>query len=250
VGSRRQYFHYLTKWMRALDQVARFTGRPLFNTWARELARTTHRAFIVAAHPGGAPRMYWKVSIDLSRPLVAAMGQHDPLDGLVTCVQLAASAGGEGGLCEAIADFAAMLDPRRLVSADPLAIGGLLVDAYRVAQLERRGAARLGLLGPLLESAQAGLTQYLLDADLDRPAARRLAFRELGLAIGLAALERDDWPQPPPAGLLRYASLGADIQAFWRQATHRRGESWTAHADINDVMLAASLQPNGVLQLL
>jgi hypothetical protein len=26
-----QYFHYLTKWMHALDQVARSTGQPMFN---------------------------------------------------------------------------------------------------------------------------------------------------------------------------------------------------------------------------
>ena len=30
-----QYFHYLTKWMHALDQVARSTKQPRFNLWAR-----------------------------------------------------------------------------------------------------------------------------------------------------------------------------------------------------------------------
>jgi hypothetical protein len=40
-----QYFHYLTKWMHALNQVARWTGEPTFNTWARELAAAAHRAF-------------------------------------------------------------------------------------------------------------------------------------------------------------------------------------------------------------
>ncbi len=28
--------------------------------------------------------MYWKMSIDLTRPLVSSMGQHDPLDGFIT----------------------------------------------------------------------------------------------------------------------------------------------------------------------
>jgi hypothetical protein len=28
------------------------------------------------------------MSIDLSRPLVDSRGQHDPLDGLVTCLEL------------------------------------------------------------------------------------------------------------------------------------------------------------------
>lgn len=40
-----QYFHYLTKWMHALDQATRSTGQPMFNAWARELARAAHRAF-------------------------------------------------------------------------------------------------------------------------------------------------------------------------------------------------------------
>jgi hypothetical protein len=40
-----QYFHYLTKWMHALDQTARATRQPVFNMWARELAAIAHRAF-------------------------------------------------------------------------------------------------------------------------------------------------------------------------------------------------------------
>ena len=41
-----QYFHYLTKWMHALDQVARATRQPMFNVWARDLAHAAHRAFL------------------------------------------------------------------------------------------------------------------------------------------------------------------------------------------------------------
>jgi hypothetical protein len=52
-----QYFHYLTRWMHALDQVTRSTGRPLFNRWARELALAAHRAFTHAPAGGGAKRM-------------------------------------------------------------------------------------------------------------------------------------------------------------------------------------------------
>lgn len=32
--------------------------------------------------------MYWKMSIDLSQPAVASMGNLDPYDGLVTCTLL------------------------------------------------------------------------------------------------------------------------------------------------------------------
>lgn len=78
--------------MHALDQAARRTGQARFNLWAREHAETAHRAF-VSERPGrGGRRMAWKMSTDLSRPLVASTGQHDPLDGYVTCVQLRATA--------------------------------------------------------------------------------------------------------------------------------------------------------------
>jgi hypothetical protein len=42
-----QYFHYLTKWMHALDQVSASTGDPRFRVWARELAGWP------TSHPGG-----------------------------------------------------------------------------------------------------------------------------------------------------------------------------------------------------
>ena len=142
-----QYFHYLTRWMHALDQVSRATGDPRYNLWARELAGTAHDAFSSLPSPGSTPRMVWKMSIDLTRPLVPSMGQHDPLDGYVTVRQLRAAANGlrhpvEGpDLDEAIRGFESMTDPSGLVSPDPLGIGGLLVDARRVALLKGRGDA-------------------------------------------------------------------------------------------------------------
>jgi len=68
-----QYFHYLTKWMHALDQTTRATGQVLFHQWARELVRAAHRGFVVVGS-SGRKRMCWKASIDLSRPLVVSMG--------------------------------------------------------------------------------------------------------------------------------------------------------------------------------
>ena len=40
-----QYFHYLTRWMHALDVVARATREPRFNRWGRELAAAAHDGF-------------------------------------------------------------------------------------------------------------------------------------------------------------------------------------------------------------
>src|SRR5512140_3515204 len=64
-----QYFHYLTRWMHALDSAARATGQPRLNLWARELMDTAFAAF------ASGKRMVWKKSIDLTRALVPSMGQ-------------------------------------------------------------------------------------------------------------------------------------------------------------------------------
>lgn len=240
-----QYFHYLTKWMHALDRVARATGRGLFSTWACELADVASRRFVHGE------RMPWKLSIDLSRPLVASMGQHDPLDGFVTCRQLAATRAALGApgpdLDHAIASFAAMIDPDALATTDPLGIGGLLFDAHRLARLD----ASDPLVEPILEAALGGLRRYLEQADLRAPASRRLAFRELGLAIGLSAMPRSRTDRRSTIAiheqLVRHAPIAAEIAEFWLEPEHRQNRTWLDHADINDVMLASSLVPAGVL---
>ena len=198
-----QYFHYLTKWMHALDRVARATGEPRFAAWARELAAAAHRGFTYEPWAGARKRMSWKMSIDLSRPLVPSMGHHDPLDGLVTCAELEATARAFGAsddaeLATARADYAAMIEPDALATADPLGLGGLLVDASRLAQAAGADPAAMALMDAMLAAAVAGLTHYAEEPDRRQPAARRLAFRELGLAIGLGAIELMQRAAHPP----------------------------------------------------
>ncbi len=250
-----QYFHYLTKWMHALDQTTRHTGQPLFNVWARDLASVAHRAFIYAPAAGG-KRMYWKMSVDLSRPLVASMGHHDPLDGYITCVQLEATAyrfpeSAAPRVVEQADDFAAML-PRDLATPDPLGLGGLLADAYRVDQLTRQGAfSGEDLLKRLLSAAATGLRHYARSGELERPAEYRLAFRELGLAIGLAAVPmlHENGGGEPAAELRTFLPMRDEIESFWLHAPHRQTAPWRDHRNINDVMLATSLIPRGYLEL-
>ncbi len=243
-----QYFHYLTKWMHALDQVSRSTKQPRFNLWARELAEASYKAFSHPPQGAGPPRLVWKMSTDLSRPLVPLMGQHDPLDGFVTCVQLQRTvatlgAGLDGpGLKEEAAGFASMLEGGTWASADPLGIGGLLMDASHLEQ-------DVDLLRRVLAAALEGLRTYAEQDDLRLPASRRLAFRELGLAIGLHAIES----RPPPSRnsevrvLLQafqpYVSLGSTIESFWLGPANREARTWSEHCDINEVMLATSLLP-------
>jgi hypothetical protein len=238
-----QYFHYLTKWMHALDQVACSTGEAKYVQWARELADAAYRMFV--SGPPARRRMVWKLSIDLTRPQVASMGQHDPLDGYVTCLQLdatarALSAGGPD-LADATKAYRSMIDPRGLATSDPLGIGGLLFDAARLDQL---GADR-PLRDALLEASDAGLRHYLVQPDLFLGAERRLGFRELGLAIGGAAIGVSRGI--PHAK--RYAPVKTAIESFWLDPAHRASATWMDHEDINDVMLATSLAPSGFVVL-
>ena len=263
-----QYFHYLTKWMHALDQISRSIRDPRFNLWARELAEVAHASFAFEPRGTGGRRIVWKMSTDLSRPLVSSMGQHDPLDGLITCIQLETTAGllsstpAGASLKQAVADFATMVDGSDIRTADPLGLGGLLSDACRLAQLSGRGGFQDGnLLERLLSAALDGLSRYSRQEDQRQPALRRLAFRELGLAIGLSAIElidrevrAEDSRFAGRAELLTHLEalstwvvLGAAIESFWLDPEHRRNRTWSGHRDINEVMLVTSLVPEGYL---
>ena len=243
-----QYFHYLTKWMQALDLAARETRVSRFNVWARELAQAACAGFTQMLPRTGRSALVWKMSIDLSRPLVASSGQHDALDGFVAAAQLRATARGLGCLPEGpplddeVSRLATLIDGRHLATPDPLGLGGLLLDAARLHQL----AGPAPLLRSLVAAAEEGL-RYFAHDELQRPAAHRLAFRELGLAIGLHAV--DLLEAGGPTDLRRHAPLGAEIEGFWREPRHRADAAWSAHRDINEVMLATSLLPEGWLAL-
>ena len=61
---------------------------------------------------------------------------------------------------------------------DPLGIGGLLSDAFRVAQLMVKGYfTRTDLLGTLIDASLVGLEEFAKENFLNVPANYRLAFR-------------------------------------------------------------------------
>ena len=259
-----QYFHYLTKWMHALDQVARATGQSSFNLWARELAQTAFDAFTYLPSPAGLRHMYWKMSIDLSRALVPSMGQHDPLDGYITYLELRSTAAtmpaapSGPDLANETSQFADMLDKRNLATADPLGIGGLLYDACRVHRLmQHTTLSDERLLEDLLAASLIGLRYYADSEELSGPSEYRLAFRELGLAIGLHAVEAlwqtaecnavSAETRTRLGALRHYESIGREIEEFWLHPKHRGSASWNEHRDINEVMLATSVAPTGFL---
>ena len=262
-----QYYHYLTKWMHALCRMGRVTGNHVFTDWALELAQTAHDRFVHVLPADDRKMIYWKMSIDLRRPLIPAMGQHDPLDGLVTCCELRAAAGETAasawpGLDDAAADLAGICKEVEWMTADPLGIGGLLFDARRMAQLIAGGGFGDGtLLESALDAALAGLHSFAADNPLKYRARQRLAFRELGLAIGLKGIARcrsfiADNPQyfsekiiQRVGALAEYEQLAEIIERFWLDSGNRDADSWKEHREINMVMLATSLAPDEFLTI-
>ncbi|KAL1702807.1 hypothetical protein EV121DRAFT_292951 [Schizophyllum commune] len=245
--------------------MARVTGETQYLVWGIELVKAVHPRF---THSRGT-RMYWKMSIYLSRPLVSSMGRHDALDALVTYSTLRVAAR-EAVLDDPALDLSAELaDAPRMCAKgispteDSLGIGGLLLDESRLAQLVARGDADAEPTLPAVVSAEnASLGLY--DADeLSCPARARLACRELGMStgprvVGLIGRQVDGNGQTRfknQKSLLKelktlksYEGLAGQIEAFWMKEDNRKEESWTEHEDINAVMLATTLAPDAFLE--
>ncbi len=93
------------------------------------------------------------------------------------------------------------------------------------------------------------------------PAGYRLAFRELGLSIGLSGVEMlREWIRENPAlfgrsdvlqryvdALAGFEPVRENTEQFWMDGTNRQADTWTGHREINMVMLATSLAPRGFL---
>ena len=259
-----QYFHYLTQWMHALECASQVANSPRHHRWAVELARAAHAGFTVRPSPHAPGRMHWKMSIDLRYPLVASMGQHDPIAGWVaySSLQARAAEDSELDLSQEIEEVGAICQGQNLVTSDALGIGGLLSDATRLVRLYTRGAAEQApWISLLLESALPGLSALAASAWISQPAVRRLAFREFGLSIGLrgaeqSAMQLTQHPRPASdpkridallGALARVQHLPDAIERFWLDPSNQANEGWRAQRDINEVMLATSLAPIGYL---
>jgi hypothetical protein len=261
-----QYFHYLTKWMHALCQAAFVMRSDEYAKWAGELARTAFKRFMRRSGTGKPIGVYWKMSTDLSRPLVPAMGLHDALDGFVTLREVQRAimkVSGDteaNGLGEASEALFALCEHGQWATDDPLGIGGLLFDACRLCQLVgQKNGRELHLLEDVIQGSVNGLMMLLKTGYLKRPPEYRLAFRELGLAIGLRAVpafqnERKAFGSRP--SLLRlidlfppYARLSDEIIDLWLPYAEDPDERWRAHQDINEVMLATAIAPSTFLSV-
>ena len=254
-----QYYHYLTRWMHALGRMAATTGERAYHRWAAELARMAHARFTYG--PPGSRRMVWKMSVDPTRVLVPRMGQHDPLDGLITAAALQDSPVGAADapdLEPVIADLSGTCEGRNWATDDPLGIGGLLVDALRLAEMVAAGTRPWrGLLKQVAEEAALSLHAFSRRSPLRLPLEHRLAFRELGLALHASErlrhlMARVDGALDPGLGevvarLTAHQPMAREIEDAWLDPRAQRTGSWLNHEDINAISLATGLVPEGYL---
>jgi hypothetical protein len=98
---------------------------------------------------------------------------------------------------------------------------------------------------------------------LKYPAQYRLAFRELGLSIGLHAVKKiQDLIDTGTIHFTNESLLRSEletfgeflplleyIESFWLESENQKSSTWTEHLDINVVMLATSLMPGGYLRI-
>jgi hypothetical protein len=193
------------------------------------------------------------------------MGQHDPIDGYITYLKLKALQHGQKELLEKeIDEMGKICTGRDWTTSDPLGLGGLLWDIHRLTQLVvYYKMNKIDLMEELLSDAKSGMKNYQNLSDLNRSAEYRLAFRELGLAIGLSGIRESlsliskspekfdrnhkihEWID----FLISYMSTGERITKFWIEEINQNASTWKAHIDINRVMLATSLVPDAFLKI-
>lgn len=174
-----QYFHYLTRWMFALNRMTTVSGEGWYNDQGISLAKAITPKFMINWE-SARPRMYWKMSIDLGRPLVNIEGASDPFDGYITYRLLQRTAGNENVLCDEIKAFKKIVDSKtdRYSSSDALDLGMTMWQLHWI-EAEEDWARRM--LGRAVTSLDALRDSGYFDSKSIR---RRLAFREFGTALG------------------------------------------------------------------
>ncbi|KAG9771660.1 hypothetical protein ABEF93_000733 [Exophiala dermatitidis] len=176
-----QYFHYLTVWMFALNRMTIVTGQKWYNDQAVSMAKAILPRFMTDMS-STRPRMYWKLSMDLSRPLVKSEGNLDPIDGYVTYKLLQDTSDNCTALQEEIAALKKIVDTKwkYYTSSDTLDLGMTLWTAHWLSAEEEWAAT-------ISRRAISCLEFLVQDGYFDEPPSRRLAFREFGTALGIRA---------------------------------------------------------------
>jgi len=216
-----QYFHYLTKWMYALNRMTIAKNDMKYNDWAIQMAKAVHPKFVYRRGQNER-HMYWKMSIDLSRPMVKSEGNLDPYDGYITYRVLAEVSADKSVLKNEIDDMASMVHAkyRYYRSDDPLDLGEALWIAHFFPDeiwSDTLTTRSLQALEMLWQEGQFNL-----------PPKYRLAFREFGTTIGVQVNQK---ASP------KWADRVKQLHEFWYQHLYIRDR------DITPVMYCTSLIP-------
>ena len=239
-----QYFHYNTRWIHSLLKMGEETGDQQYDIWAAELLLAS-RKFIVKAN--GHSRMFWKMSIDLSRPQVPSMGMHDPLEGLILSMSLKEAVPELAPQLKQLAiEFENLSQGRDWKTNDTLGIGGLLLNALKAAECSLHKSVPEAMdPEKLLRDCLTGLQNLENSKELTFTSARRLSFRECGLSLALRVLEgrralfeQQDISLAP---FEKYFPLAQEIEEFWLKPKNQDSVLWKKHLNINAVSLAASM---------
>ena len=244
-----QYFHYLTKWAFALNRMAVVTGDVQYNTWAAELMASAHPHFVHTTEQQQ-KHIYWKMSIDLTRPAVPSEGNLDPFDGLVTVKIIRAL--DPTVLAQEEEDFRGMVNHkvrRYQASDDPLDLGEALWlahwgwdggdDGDDVAHPQDVAWSKC-----IAKQSLKTLKMLWENSYFEASSGYRLAFREFGTTLGVQMLKDDNG-----GGGEEDVWIG-QIREWKRQRVPRLHSYWAGHVldrdqDITPVMMASSLLAGG-----
>ncbi|KAL8646133.1 MAG: hypothetical protein Q9226_007002 [Calogaya cf. arnoldii] len=220
-----QYHHYQTIWLFALNRMSVASQHAPYNDDAIALAKAIHPRFFDNVE-STAPRMYWKIAMDMSRPLVAGEGNTDALDGYVVYSLLAAGAKDPQCLATEIADYRRVIDRKgqHLVSHDMLDLGMSLW----LAQWGSAGNSSAQQLGTRCIER---FDDIVSTGSLEGSFRRRIAFRDFGAMLGLRCYLAD---QP------KYELQIHQLLEKWEHWMDTQPEDLQA---INQVMYAAALIP-------
>jgi hypothetical protein len=218
-----QYFHYLTKWMFALNRMSLVTSDLKYNRWAIELIKAIHPSFVRPSPTRGSKKgMVWKVSIDRSRAVVPHPGNLDPFDGYVTYRVVQSLAEDPSVLNSEIEELKqfVMAKYSKYSSDDPLDLGEALWIAHFFVEEDWAKYVKSVSLASLEFLWRAGYFQ--------QPTSHRLAFREFGTTISLQVTT--DTPK-------EWHSRVQHIHEVWAP------KIWKRDRDITPVMYCTSLLP-------
>ena len=256
-----QYHHYLTIWMFALNRMSVASGDKTYNTLAVELAKAIHPAFVVN-QDSPRPRMRWKMSVDLSQPLVSSEGNLDPIDGYFVFSLLQKTSGDASVLKEEIEDYKKIVNTKwkHMESDDPLDLGMTLWSVHWLAQEEPWAASVLNRASNDLRKSVGTKRNTLrliffnsgelafINRYFEYPLQHRLAFREFGTCLGIkcALSVSTEFDEDLDA-------LADEILDRWEQSgVGPKGDDVTNDAlqrqglrPITKVMYAAALIPGG-----